>query len=76
MILASTAKGSSLIELVEMEDSVMEVISLSIAMVATPQNTQLGVLKSEVASLRRQLSDLQVTGWRRSNSRSKRRTRS
>ena len=59
MILASTAKGSNYLqELAEMADSVMEVISPSIAMVAPPQTTELGKLKTEVASLRRQLSDL------------------
>ena len=51
----------------EMTNSVMEVISSPVATVATPQNTELGELKTKVASLRRQLSDLQVTGRRRSN---------
>ena len=37
MILVSTANGSNLQELAEMADSVMEIISLSIMMVATPQ---------------------------------------
>ena len=60
--MASTAKGSNLLEVAEMADSVMEVISPSIAMVATPHATELGELKVEVASLRRQLSDLQATG--------------
>ena len=40
----------------------MEVILPFIAMVTTLQTTELGELKTEVASLRRQLSDLQVTG--------------
>ena len=40
MILASTAKGASLIDLAEMADSVMEVISPSIATVATPQTAE------------------------------------
>ena len=62
MILASTAKNSNLQELAEMADSVIEVILLSIAMVATPQGTEVGELKAEVASLRRQLSGLQATG--------------
>ena len=62
MIVASTAKGSNLQELAEMADNVMEVILLSIATMATPQTNELGELKAEVASLRRQLSDLQVTG--------------
>ena len=56
MILASTAKGTSLIQLAEMVDSVMDVISLSIAAVATPQTTEMGKLKAEVESLRRQPS--------------------
>ena len=41
-----------------MADSVMKVILLPIATVATPQATEFGELKAEVASLRRQLSDL------------------
>ena len=53
MILASTAKGSNILELAEMDGSVMEVISPSIATVATSQTTDLGELKAEVASLRR-----------------------
>ena len=69
MILASTANGSNLQELAEMADSVMEVISPSIATMATPQTTELGEIKAEVASLRRQLLDLQVTRRRRSNRR-------
>ena len=73
MILASTAKGSNLKELLgEMADNEMEVISPSIAMVATPQTIRLGEIKAEVASLRRELSDLQATGQLRTN----RRTRS
>ena len=40
MILAYTAKGSSLLELAEMADSVMDVILSSITMVATPQTTE------------------------------------
>ena len=46
MILASTAKGISLLELTEMADSVKEVISPSIAMAATPQTTELGELEA------------------------------
>ena len=76
MILASTAKEASLTDLAEMADRVMEVISPSIATVATPQTTEVKDLKAEVASLRRQLSDLKATGRRRSTSRSKRRTQS
>ena len=45
MILASTAKGSKLQELVEVADSVMEVISPSIATVATPLATELENLR-------------------------------
>ena len=56
--LASTAKGASLTVWTEMEDSVMEVISASIATVATSQTTEMKELKAEVASLRRQISDL------------------
>ena len=67
MILRSTAKGSNLQELAEMVDSVMEVFLPSIATVATPQATEFGRLKTKVANLRRQLSDLQATGQRRSN---------
>ena len=70
MNLASTAKGSNLQELAAMADSVMKVISPSIATMATPQTTELGELKTKVASLRRQLLDLQVKGWHRRNSRS------
>ena len=43
MILASTAKGSNLLELAEMVDSA------SIATVATPQDNELGKLKAKVA---------------------------
>ena len=74
MILVSTVKGSSLLQLAEMVDSMMEVISPSIATVATSQTTLVKELKAEVASLRRKLSDLKPTGQRRSNSRSNRRT--
>ena len=42
MILALTAKGSNLLELAEMADSVMEVISQSNTTIATPQTTELG----------------------------------
>ena len=76
MILALTTKGSSLLMLAEMADSVMEVISPSITTVATLRTTELGVLKSEVASLRRQLLDFEITGQCKNNSRSNRRTRS
>ena len=76
MNLASKAEGSSLQELAEMADSMMEVISPSIATVAMPQGTEVGELKAEEASLRRQLSDLQATGQHKRNSRSKRKTRS
>ena len=76
MILASTAKGSNLQELAEISDSVMEVISLSIATGATAQTTELGECKAKVASLRRQCSDLQATGQRRSNRRNRSRSRS
>ena len=71
MILASTAKGSNLLKLAEMADSVMEVISPSIATVATPQATELGELKVEVARLRRRLLDLEADGWHRSNRRTR-----
>ena len=67
MIPASTAIGSNLLELAEMADSVTEVISPSIPTVATPQTTELGELKAKVASLRRQLSNLQAKGQHRSN---------
>ena len=70
MILESTAIKSNLQELAEMPDNMMKVI----AIVATPQGTEVGELKAKVASLRRQLSDLQGTGRRRSNSRSNWRT--
>ena len=76
MILASTAKGGSILELAEMAYSVIEVISPSITSVATPQTTELGKLKAEVAGLWGQLSDLKAKGQRRSKSRSNRRTRS
>ena len=76
MILTSTAKKSNLQELAEMADSVMEVISLSIAMVATPQGTEVGELKGEVSSLRRQISDLQATRRCKSKSKSNRSTQS
>ena len=68
--------GSSLQELSEMADSVMEVISSSIATVATPHATEVGELKAKVASLKRQLLELQDTGRCRSNSSSNRRARS
>ena len=58
MILALTAKRSNLQQLAEMADSVLEVISPYIAMVATPQTTESGELKAKVASLRRQLLHL------------------
>ena len=58
--------------LAEMANSVMEVISPSFATMVTPQTTELRELMAEVASLKRQISNLQATGWRRSN----RRTRS
>ena len=51
MILASTAKGSNLQELADTANSVMEVISLSIATVATPQGTEVRQLKAKVTSL-------------------------
>ena len=76
MILASTAKGSNLQELAKMADSVMEVISLSITMVVTPQAIEFGEFKAKVASLRRQLLDLQATGQYRSNSSENRKTQS
>ena len=76
MIMVSTAKGNSLQELTEMANGMMEVISLSISTVATPQGTEIKELKAEVTSLWRQLSDLLATGQRRSNSRKNRRTRS
>ena len=69
IILTSTAKGSNIQELAEMAHSMMELISPSIAMMATPQATEVGELKAEVASLTRQLSDLQATGWHKSNRR-------
>ena len=47
MILALTAKGSNLKELAEMAVSVMEVISLSIATVVTPQATEFGEVKAK-----------------------------
>ena len=62
IILTSTAKGSSVQELAEMAASVMQVISLSIATVATPQGTEYGEHKTQLPSLRRQLLDLQATG--------------
>ena len=76
MILASTAKGSNLQEFPEIADGVMEVILPFIAMAATPQTTELGELKAEVASLKRQLSNLHVAGQCRSKRRRNRRTRS
>ena len=76
MTLASTAKRSNLQESAKMANSVMEVISPYVTIVATPQATEYGKFKSEVASLRRQLSDLQATGRRRSNNRSNKRTQS
>ena len=69
MILASTAKGSNVQELAEMDDSVMKVILPSIAMVATSHSTEFEELKTEVENLRRQLSDIQATGRHRSNRR-------
>ena len=67
MILASTAKGSSLLQLTEMVDSVMEVILPSVATVATPQTSEVKELRAEAASLRKQLSDLKATGRHKSN---------
>ena len=57
MILALTANKSDLQELAEIADSVMEVILLSIAMVTTPQATKVRQLKTEVASIGRQVYD-------------------
>ena len=57
-----------------MASSVMEVISPSFATVSTPQTNELRELMAEVAILKKQISNLQATGWCRSNSRSKRRT--
>ena len=54
----------------------MEVISPSIATMATPQTTDLGELKAKIASLRRQLSNLQATELRRSNRRTQSGSRS
>ena len=55
-ILVSTAKGSMLQELAEMADRVMEVISPSIVMVATPPAiSEVGQLQAEVARLEKQL---------------------
>ena len=52
MILASIAKRSTLEELAEMADSVMEVGSASITMVATPQSTSdVGKFQAKMASL-------------------------
>ena len=51
-----TTKKSNLQELAEMGDRMMEVILPSITTVATPQGTEVGELKAEMASLRRQLS--------------------
>ena len=62
MILASTAKGSNLLQLAVMANSVMEVILPSITTVATPQTTEIKELKAEVASLRRQLLDIKPQG--------------
>ena len=63
MILASTAKRSTLEDLAEMADSVMEVVLLFITTMATPQVTfEVGKLRVEVASLGKQLSVFQVTG--------------
>ena len=67
MILASTAKVSNVQQLAEMTDGVMEVILPSMAAVATPQATEVGELKAEMARLRRQLSDLWATGQHGSN---------
>ena len=47
----------------------MEVVLQSIAMVAASQGNEFGELKAEVA--KRQLSDLQATGWCKSNSKSR-----
>ena len=44
MILASAAKGSRLLELTEMADGVMDIISPSIATEDTPQKNELGKL--------------------------------
>ena len=61
--------------LAEMANSVMDVISPSFAMVATPQTTELRELMAEMARLKRQISNLQATGRCKSNNRSNRRTR-
>ena len=64
MILALTAKRSTLEELAEMVDSAMEVVLPSIAPVATLQATsEVGKLQAKVVSLQlqKQLSALQAT---------------
>ena len=57
-----------------MDNSVMEVILPSFATVATSQTTELRELMAKVASLKRQISNLQATGRCRSNNGSNRGT--
>ena len=53
LILESRAKRSNLRKPDEMVDSVMEVISMSIATVAMPKATEFGKFKTKAESLRR-----------------------
>ena len=71
MILEYKAKRGYMIRIGWMADSVMEVNLPSIITVATPQATEFGETKGEMANLKRQLSALQATGYHRINSKNR-----
>ena len=78
MILASAGKDRTLQELADIADSITEVVSSSIAAVATPQvSSEFAELQARITSLEKTISALQRPRQRgRSRSRSNRRFRS